>query len=1155
MRCRLLLVGLMLLGGACLAQDMAELEVDHNVHAELVTPHTDWAVPYVHGPTRVLFFLRGHGTEPREVIELGQRFDLQSQMIFWARVIDSTKEGWHGADRGLQRMNRLLLEKWDAFVFLSPGVKNVRDVTPDMLPVEQQYALLKAVAEGAGLVIVGADDRRVLKEKNRLKPLPDALADMEGAAAFSILKGRGVRLPKPAAIEYRRGWQVEYDEWDMRLGQAILWAAGKAPKLNLTVQSKGKPLARMQLPGAGAALAWRGAAPGTTAEITVRRDDGDVILTSKQSLSKAEGALDLVIPPTRCGKYFVDVVARQGDQVAGFGSAAVTVTGPQEVAEIALDRDWAEIGEKLAGQVRLSGQVGAGWRVVVGLFDRRGRQIARQTFGADLPRLAFSFPVEPWFPMLVEVRATLIDERGEAASAWRFARVVKRHRGQFNFVMWDTPRGALAPWAEQALAGSGVTMHLASGAPQSYLAAHEMAWIPYTTHVDAFKDARGVMRPACWADDARIQAHVDAIVEKSAAARRHGTFVYSLGDEIAVRGSCLGPHCLEAYRKYLRQQYGDIAKLNASWGAQYAGFDDVQLSTPDDNDEAASLKAGNFPRWFDRQAYQSDNFCKLCERFGKAFRRIDPESRCGFEGAGTFGHADDLDGFVRANSFWSPYPGTADEVVRSIAPRDFPRANWMGYTKDADSLLEKYWRMITRGCDAVWWWRWDALGRFHGWLAPGLDPFPAVKEILDDTQIVRDGLGDLLLRAKMQTDGVGILYSLPSAYAGKLPLSSTYGSYEANHAAFHTALRELGLNFRYFTDRQMRLGEVDLGNFKVVLLPLTQALGEKEAAMLREYVRQGGLLVADVRPGVYDGHVKPLAAGQLDDLFGVRGAGAAGALVHDAAIRVSVAAGKPDMLELPKARVDAGVHAAAASAAGSAGQTPLWLSHRFGKGQAILLNFPMKTFPALNAELAPESAAGLLRSMLEQGGVAAPLALTGADGRRLRNVEITRWMDGSVQIVSVFRHHGTPEAATLRLPTAMQVYDLKAHTRFGLQREVNLTVTPFRAQFYALSPQAIRPLDAKAATSVAAGGVQRITVRSKLPEGFQAAKIRVRLPDGAAADWLDATATASKEGAVVDVPVAYNDPQGEWTVDATELFTGATTTTRFTVKAGEGDAR
>ena len=84
---------------------------------------------------------------------------------------------------------------------------------------------------------------------------------------------------------------------------------------------------------------------------------------------------------------------------------------------------------------------------------------------------------------------------------------------------------------------------------------------------------------------------------------------------------------------------------------------------------------------------------------------------------------------------------------------------------------------------------------------------PTVQEILRDTQIVRDGLGDLLLASAMQTDGVGILYSQPSGYAAKVQASPTFGSYESSHTAFHGALRELGLNFLYFTDRQMRLGE------------------------------------------------------------------------------------------------------------------------------------------------------------------------------------------------------------------------------------------------------------------------------------------------------------------------------------------------------------
>jgi len=1135
MRYGVLLLDLVLAGGICLAQDMAELEVDHNVNSDFVTPHTVWAKPYALGKTRVLFFLNGRGTDPREVVELNQRFDFDPQMVFWTRIIDSTQEHWHGGERGIQRMARLLTQKWDAFVFL--------DVPLEKVPVEQQYAIVKAITDGAGLVLIGTDDKRVLKEKNRFKELPATLDDVDGATAFTIIEGRGVRLPKRPTIEYRPGWEVEYDAWAMRLGKTILWAAGKEPKLKLILQPTGKELVRATLPAAAATLQWNGATGGTVADIALRRDDGEIIVTAKETLDKPEGDLDLSIPLVRSGRYHLDVVARDGDRVAGFASAPFAVICQQQDVQLAFDQDWAEVGQNVSGKIRLAGEVRAGQRLVISLFDRRDRQIARQIVRDETTEQAFSFAVQPWFPMLLEVRATLMDGSDEVASAWRFARVVKRHRGRFNFVMWDTPGGYLAPWAERALAGTGVSVHLRSGSPEPWVAAYDVAWIPYTTHIGAS------CKPVCWADETKIQTHVDHIVDKHITTRRHGAFVYSLGDEIAVRGSCLEPCCLDAYRTYLEEQYEDIAALNASWDSNYAGFDEVQLSKPDDNDEAEALRTGNFPRWFDRQAYQSYNFCRLCERFGKGFRRIDPQSRCGFEGAGTFKRADDLDGFVRYNTFWSPYPGTADEVLRSIAPRDFPRSNWMGYTKDADTLLERYWRMITRGCDAVWWWRWDALGRFHGWLAPSLDPYPAVKEILRDTRIVRDGLGDLLLSSEMQTDGIGILYSLPSAYAARVQASPTFGSYEGNHTAFHNALRDLGLNFRYFTDRQMRLSEADLSKFKVILLPMTQAMSGQEAETLRRFVRNGGLLIADVRPAIYDGHVKPLVAGQLDDVFGVKRTGFAGAQIMDGQVHMPRHRDpETPPLSLPKIRMDTGITEAGAQPCGQAGETPLFLVNRFRKGQAVLLNMAMATYPALRAEDTGETAAATLRALLARGSVAPAVRLADGKGQRLHNVEITRWMNGPVQIVSVFRHHGRPEAAKLELQQPLHVYDLKARKDLGKQQAVSLTVTPFRALFYALSPQPLEAVELKAAPSLSLGSVQRVTVTSSLPEGQQAVKLQVKLPDGGLADWVEAVVVTDKQGVVVDVPVAYNDPKGTWTVNATELYTGTTTTAQLTVE-------
>ena len=103
---------------------------------------------------------------------------------------------------------------------------------------------------------------------------------------------------------------------------------------------------------------------------------------------------------------------------------------------------------------------------------------------------------------------------------------------------------------------------------------------------------------------------------------------------MATRGSCVHPVCLAAYRRYLQQEYGDLAALNQSWGASYASLDEVAFSTPRDNDEAEAFNRGNYPRWYDRQAFQSYNQLQLCRRFGERFTALDPQAVTGFEGAG-----------------------------------------------------------------------------------------------------------------------------------------------------------------------------------------------------------------------------------------------------------------------------------------------------------------------------------------------------------------------------------------------------------------------------------------------------------------------------------------------------------------------------------------
>ena len=279
-----------------------------------------------------------------------------------------------------------------------------------------------------------------------------------------------------------------------------------------------------------------------------------------------------------------------------------------------------------------------------------------------------------------------------------------------------------------------------------------------------------------------------------------------------------------------------------------------------DNDEGTALRAKNYPRWYDRVAFQRWNLVQYSKRYADAYRKIDPQAQTGFEGSGgsPFGLGADVEGITETLGFWGPYPSQADELIRSLAPRTLVRSNWMGYDKNANGLLANYWRIFTRGCDSVFWWMCQGVGNFHGILAPDLSPYAATKEMLADTQIVRDGLGDLCCQNPRRDDGIAILYSQPSECASGLDSGATFGLSEkgglfANHAleltAWHQAIWDLGMEFSYVTDRMLGKTPLDVQRYPVLILPRAEALGAEAARAIRAYVAAGGTIIADVRPG------------------------------------------------------------------------------------------------------------------------------------------------------------------------------------------------------------------------------------------------------------------------------------------------------------------
>ena len=168
--------------------DLAELEVDHALTCEFSTPHTPWARPYALGKTRVLFFTNGMGTAPRECVELIQRFDLTAQAVFWAQIVDTNTQPL------ARRRSRTLSHAQPAPAEMGLLRVSRRSGRAPWRP-RNSTECSRPSPTGTGLVLAGANDTRVLKEKNRLTALPPFLTADRLADAYAVGAGAASGCP------------------------------------------------------------------------------------------------------------------------------------------------------------------------------------------------------------------------------------------------------------------------------------------------------------------------------------------------------------------------------------------------------------------------------------------------------------------------------------------------------------------------------------------------------------------------------------------------------------------------------------------------------------------------------------------------------------------------------------------------------------------------------------------------------------------------------------------------------------------------------------------------------------------------------------------------------------------------------------------------
>jgi len=355
--------------------------------------------------------------------------------------------------------------------------------------------------------------------------------------------------------------------------------------------------------------------------------------------------------------------------------------------------------------------------------------------------------------------------------------------------------------------------------------------------------------------------------------------------------------------------------------------------------------------------------------------------------------------------------------------------------------------------------------------------------------------------------------------------------------------------------------------YRYLILPYAQALSASESKEIDAFVKEGGYVIADLRPGVRDEHGKALPQGSLDHVFGVR-----------------QTTGKPDVrkggvklmaegfpADLPETCADASLCLTTGTARGEVNKAPAMIVNTYGKGRAILLNFSLSGYARVEGGLENSSVAGgkdaipigtFWKSLKAHVGMPEKVRIAAQNPSGLR---IYRYGYGSLVYMGVLQD--LPEAeiqyalqkakpleaapVELTLDGKVHVYDTRAGKYLGYTDKISITVKPGIAHLYSFLPYGVKAISVKMPGSVQRGQNlnYKISISAKGGDvGRHVIRRTLVAPDGGEVTYYSENQVAEKGKLEGGIPLAFNERQGKWKIKFKDIASGVEATKTFIVE-------
>lgn len=566
--------------------------------------------------------------------------------------------------------------------------------------------------------------------------------------------------------------------------------------------------------------------------------------------------------------------------------------------------------------------------------------------------------------------------------------------------------------------------------------------------------------------------------------------LYSLGDENGLnRTGGFGASDLPAFRKFVEKKYGTIAKLNENWGSNYKSFAEVPHRPL-----AVSLKEKRFAEWNDHNEYMERMFADTHHYTAKLIKAQDPHAKVGLEG--TFG-GHDMELMMESLDWWGPYSNMLeDQILRSLYP-EVPRFVWSGYHGERNMKAPLMNRYLLLGSVNGNGWYATQTDFNHDILA--VDQSPSYSRSFNDSlQHLRLGMAQTLINNPMFDSKVGIYWSHVSRRAPKV--DERCFSPDVSIAPLIRFCNNAGVGYEFVT---ARTAAKRLPKMKILFMLGINAMSDKEAAMILDFVKNGGTVISDFPPA------------RLNENLAVRKSNPLAALFDHAVLTPN---GKYDIrpLRIPGFMADKAVMNLRA----------LFMHTKYyGKGKAINANFNFAFAESFAHPNFPFY--DFMYRTLKENGAVMPYSQSNREALfRVRSGK-------GFELLGVYNNKNS--LTDIKLPQKGYIYECgKGYVGFDDGVTVNFTEEkPLRV--YAVFDKMQGLPYVKAPETVAPGG-NIVFEYDDIPAG-RTVVIRVTTPDGKEALGR-AVVTNTDNGKKYSFGIPYNAPKADYKFTITDYETG-----------------